>query len=133
VEFEAGSIKVLPMPTEAHQFIVRFLFLALHGFAAERRLGQVVFAPFRIRTRPDRFREPDIAMMLNENDSRRSNNFWIGADLVMEVVSDDAESRVRDLEQKRVEYALASIKEYWIVDPREQTVLSQIWAAEKGI
>ena len=39
----------------------------------------------------------------------------IGADLVVEVVSDD--DRRRDLEVKRLEYAQAHISEYWIVDP----------------
>jgi Uma2 family endonuclease len=110
------------MPTESHQFIVRFLFLALYGFIAVRQLGQVVFAPIRVRTLPDKYREPDVALMLAENDSRRSNNFWSGADLVMEVVSDDPDSRTRDVEEKRAEYALAGIEEYWIVDPQEQQI-----------
>lgn len=123
VEFDNGRIEVLPMPTEAHQFIVRFVFLALHSFVAAGRLGhQVVFAPIRVRTLPERFREPDIALMLAEHDFRRANEYWTGADLVVEVVSDDSESRARDLEEKRVEYALAGIGEYWIVDPREKQI-----------
>jgi len=122
VEFDCGRIEVLPMPTEGHQFIVRFLFLALHGFVASGHLGQVVFAPIRVRTLPNKYREPDIALMLAENDSRRSNDFWSGADLVMEVVSDDPESRARDIEEKRAEYALAGIEEYWIVDPQQQQI-----------
>jgi len=122
VEFDSGRIEVLPLPTESHQFIVRFLFLALYAFVASRKLGEVVFAPIRVRTLPDKYREPDIALMLTENDSRRSNTFWSGADLVMEVVSDDPESRVRDVDEKRLEYALAGIQEYWIVDPREQQI-----------
>jgi Uma2 family endonuclease len=122
VEFDGGRIEVLPMPTEAHQFIVRFLFLALHGFVAARQLGEVVFAPIRVRTLPDKYREPDLALMLAENDARRSNSYWSGADLVMEVVSDDAESRARDIEEKRAEYATAGIAEYWIVDPLERQI-----------
>ncbi|MDB5291432.1 MAG: hypothetical protein JWL69_2673, partial [Phycisphaerales bacterium] len=41
-------------------------------------------------------------------------------DLVMEVVSEDGCRR--DLEEKRRDYALAGIPEYWIVDPREQSI-----------
>jgi len=44
------------------------------------------------------------------------------ADLVMEVVSDDEEDRQRDLVTKRREYARAGIAEYWIVDPRTETI-----------
>ncbi len=131
VEFDSGRIEVLPMPTEAHQFIVRFLFLALHGFVAARQLGQVVFAPMRVRTLPDKYREPDVALMLAENDSRRANDFWSGADLVMEVVSDDSESRARDIEDKRAEYALAGIEEYWIVDPQEKQITVLRLASER--
>ncbi len=40
--------------------------------------------------------------------------FTLGADLVMEVVSDSG--RPRNLETKRQEYAQAGILEYWIVD-----------------
>ena len=122
VEFNRGRIEVLPMPTEAHQFIVRYLFLALHSFVAAKQLGEVVFAPIRVQTLPDKFREPDVALMLTENSGRRSNSFWTGADLVMEVVSDDPESRDRGLKDKRTEYAAAGIEEYWIVDPQQQQI-----------
>ena len=44
------------------------------------------------------------------------NEYWEGADLVVEVVSDD--DRRRDLETKRFEYADTGIPEYWIVDPQ---------------
>ena len=43
-----------------------------------------------------------------------------GADLVIEVVSN--EGRQRDLEIKRQEYARAGIAEYWIVDPQVQQI-----------
>ncbi len=58
--------------------------------------------------------------MLAENDHRRHEEFWDGADLVVEVIS-SSDPR-RDLETKRAEYAVAGIPEYWIVDPRDETV-----------
>ena len=39
------------------------------------------------------------------------------------VVSDDPASRVRDYEDKRRDYALAGIPEFWIVDPSAGKVL----------
>ncbi len=41
----------------------------------------------------------------------------------MEVVSDGAEARRRDFQDKRLDYAKARIPEYWIVDPDEKLVL----------
>jgi len=84
----------------------------------------VLFAPLRIRLDPSKVREPDIAFMLKSNAARRTDEYWDGADWVIEVVSND--DRRRDLEIKRFEYARAGIPEYWIVDPMNSqvTVLS---------
>ena len=122
VEFQDGCIEVLPMPTESHQFVVRSLFLLLHACVSANQRGEAVFAPIRIRTLPEKYREPDIAMMLSEHRDRRTNEYWNGADLVMEVVIDDHESRKRDLITKRTEYAAAGIPEYWIVDLEQQQI-----------
>jgi Uma2 family endonuclease len=117
VEFSDGHVEVLPTPTTSHQLIVAFLYRALLDFVAARAGGTVLFAPLRVRLWPGKFREPDILFMAAEQASRIGEAFWEGADLVMEVVSDD--DRRRDLETKRREYAQAGIAEYWVVDPQE--------------
>ena len=122
VEFTDGCIEVLEMPTQAHQFLVRFFLDALRAFVEPRGLGTVLFAPMRIRIGADKFREPDIVLMLADHDHRRGDDYWVGADLVVEVVSQHPVGRRRDLESKRVDYAEAGISEYWIVDPVEACV-----------
>jgi hypothetical protein len=101
------------------------------------RLGKLLFAPLRIRTVPTKLREPDVVFMLNVNKPRRGGKFWRGADLVIEVVSDDPQSRERDLDEKRVEYAVAGISEYWMIDPqaRQITILRLLEGtyAEHGV
>ena len=120
IEFTDGILEVLPMPTDKHQAISQFLFLAL--FAWLRRIGgKVQYAPLRIQVRKGKFREPDLLLMLDANDPRRQNRFWLGADLVVEIVSpDDPE---RDTEVKRADYAEAGIPEYWIVNPEDETIM----------
>ena len=120
VELSDGCLDVLPMPTEAHQLLVAFLYNAVFGFVMPRKLGTVLFAPLRVRLWKGKFREPDVVFMLAANAHRRGNQFWSGADLVMEVVSEDDPER--DLKLKRREYARAGIREYWIVDPRQHTM-----------
>ena len=120
VEFSDGALEVLPMPTEQHQLIVAFLYRTLFAFVATQKLGEVLFAPFRVKLWEEKFREPDLVCMLAENSQRRENQYWRGADLVMEVVSEDDPER--DLVKKRAEYAAAGIHEYWIVDPRDETI-----------
>lgn len=120
VELSDGVLEVLPMPTEAHQLIVLYLYRMLHAFVASRRAGTVIAAPLRVRLWTGKFREPDVAFMTRENGARRNREFWDGADLTIEVVSDD--DRRRDLEVKRSEYAAAGIREYWIVDPKDAVI-----------
>jgi len=119
VEFDDGFIEVLPMPTTSHQLIVMYLHGLLHAFVSRRGLGMALFAALRVRLWPGKFREPDVIFMLKKHARRIGEEFWEGADLVMEVVSGDAEDRRRDLVTKRQEYAKAGIPEYWIVDPQE--------------
>lgn len=120
LELSDGYVEVLPMPTHEHQTIVRFLVFALFGFLQPRG-GNVLFAPLRLRLRQGKFREPDLLAVCNARDARVQNRYWTGADLVVEVVSPDAPER--DLVEKRREYADAKISEYWIVDPRDRTIL----------
>jgi Uma2 family endonuclease len=121
VEFTDGHVEVLPMPTDAHQRIVLFLYRALYAFLAVRGAGIILVAPLRLRVRTGRYREPDLLLLLSAADPRRSNRYWTGADLVLEVVSPDDPQR--DLVRKRREYARAGIPEYWIVNPATEQIL----------
>ncbi len=120
VEFSQGFIEVLPMPSERHQDIVLLLYNLLRQFIQPQNLGKVIVAPMKIKLWKGKFREPDVLFMLRKNYHKRGNNFWQGADLVMEVVSPDDPKR--DTEVKRVEYAKAGISEYWIVNPINETI-----------
>jgi Uma2 family endonuclease len=119
IEFTDGFLEVLPMPTDKHQSMLQFLFLAFHHFI-NLRGGKVHFTPLRLRIRPGKFREPDLLLLLSASDPRRQNRFWLGADLALEVVSEDKPER--DLVDKRGDYAEAHIPEYWIVNPRTETI-----------
>ncbi len=121
IEFSQGTIEVLPMPSQTHQFIVYYLHHLLLMFITEHKLGRVLGAPFRIKLWSGKYREPDVAVMLKANDSLRQEQFWEGADLVIEVVSPDDPSR--DFIVKRQEYAQTGIPEYWIVDSRTERIV----------
>ena len=114
IEFTDGRIEVLPMPTQEHQAISRFLFLALYSFVRVSG-GNVFYAPLRLRIREGKYREPDLLLVTDADDPRCRNDYWLGADLVAEVVSPDNPDR--DLIDKREDYAEAGIPEYWIANP----------------
>jgi Uma2 family endonuclease len=119
IEFTDGFLEVLPMPTDKHQCILAFLYLAFWQFIKPRG-GKAHFAPLRLRIRPRKFREPDIILLLSATDERRQNRFWLGADLALEVVSEDKPER--DLIDKRSDYAEARVTEYWIVNPQTDVI-----------
>ena len=119
IEFTDGFLEILPMPTDKHQSILQFLFLAFFHFL-EPRGGKVHFAPLRLRIRSGKFREPDLMLLLSAADARRQNRFWLGADLALEVVSEDKPER--DLVDKRTDHAEARVPEYWIVNPLTETI-----------
>ena len=143
LELADGRIEVLPMPTDEHQDMLQTLFLALLVYT-QAHGGKAHFAPLRLRIRAGKFREPDLLLLRDATDPRRSNRFWSGADLVVEVVSPDGAERdltdkvsdhsgceltdkVSDhsgceLTDKVFDYAEAGIPEYWIVDPASGTI-----------
>lgn len=119
IEFTDGEIEVLAMPTRNHQAIILFLVLELLAVVKPRG-GVVYFSPLRMQIRPGKYREPDLLLLLDALDPRNQEAFWLGADLVMEVVSPD--NPERDTVTKRADYAEAGIAEYWIVNPFDETI-----------
>lgn len=119
IEFSDGEIEVLPMPTSGHQVILLLLY-ELFKAVVQRAGGKVLVAPLRLQVRPGKFREPDILMLRDATDPRYQDAFWLGADVVVEIVSPDRPER--DTEEKPRDYAEAGIPEYWIVNPLTDTI-----------
>lgn len=122
-ELVDGRVEVPEMPTKTHQQIVHALLTAFLTYLRLRASGDAIAAPYRVRLRMGGFREPDITVYRWDHLDRFGERFGGVPDLVVEVVSDDPVSRVRDYEDKRREYSAAGIPEYWIVDPGADRVL----------
>ncbi len=123
IEFTDGRLEFLPMPTEIHESLVQYLLLALHQFVDRQNLGKVYSNGIRVRIRPRKVRLPDVLFLHKDHYDVRHNRVWDGADLVMEVVSDNPKDRQRDYEQKLFDYAEARVAEYWLVDPERRVVI----------
>lgn len=123
IEFVNGRLEFPAMPTDAHEELLELLFEALKAFVNARGLGKVRFSGIRVRTLPDKLRQPDVVFLSRESFGKRQNRLWEGIDLAMEIVSDDSKDRRRDYEDKMIEYAKAGIAEYWIVDYQKRVVV----------
>lgn len=120
IEFTDGWLEELPTPTSTHQLVLLFLYDVFRAHL-QGRGGVVMVVPLRMRIRAGKFREPDLLLLRHRDDPRFADRYWCGADLVAEVVSPDNPDR--DLVDKRTDYAEARIPEYWIADPRDETIL----------
>lgn len=120
IEFVDGDLEFLSMPTRIHQRIVKYLLFLLSAFVDERGLGEVLPGGIRIRTSTGKFRIPDVIFLASDSEATwGGNRYFEGADLAMEIVSENDDSHKRDYDTKLSEYAAAGIPEYWIVDPQE--------------
>jgi Uma2 family endonuclease len=119
----AGEI-VMPSPaSNRHQDLNGFLSSVLRLFVEVHGLGEVRCAPFLMRIGATA-REPDLLFVAREHLDRLRDTYLDGpADLAVEIVS--PESRRRDREVKRAEYAAAGVAEYWVIDP-------EFWVLESG-
>jgi Uma2 family endonuclease len=121
VELVHGQFRILPTPNISEHLLCQFLLCNLSDFVSTRSLGFVVHAPLPVRLGPRHYREPDVVFFKPKR-LPPGKEYPELADLIIEIVSDDANSRKRDYEEKRRDYAAAGVPEYWIVDPQDQTV-----------
>jgi Uma2 family endonuclease len=121
VELVDGCLEVLPVPTLLHQRILKWLFQLLDAWVTAHAIGEVHFAPLRVRLFPGNIREPDLIYLRPERIADLEKPLQ-GCDLAMEVVSPGTANERRDYEEKRAAYASAGVQEYWIVDPQESRI-----------
>jgi Uma2 family endonuclease len=121
LELVDGFIEVLPLPDPYHRRIVRYVSGRMQNHVAAHADGEILEAPMPVRLWSGRMREPDIGYFKPHRipDPHKPPR---GADLLVEVVSPGEKNRERDVEVKRVEYAKAKVSEYWIIDPKEQSI-----------
>ena len=125
VEFVAGALEFLPMPTYVHERILKaFRRLLEHAFEATGS-GEVFQNGLLCRTfhdhptGDDHDRLPDHVVV--RPDAPPRDGYPLAEDILLlgEVVSPDRRSVARDHIEKRAEYAAAGVPEYWIVDPTD--------------
>lgn len=128
VELIDGRVYMWSTPTRRHETISRRLYLKLGNYL-EGKTCEVYDAPFGVRLfekkgdKPynvDTYVVPDIFVVCDPD--KLDDNGCIGApDLVIEILSPS--TRQHDRLVKLNLYQRAGVKEYWIVDPDEKTVI----------
>jgi Uma2 family endonuclease len=110
-----NNIVMSPSPKPKHQQLLKKLFLQLHKFVEEKKLGEVLFAPLDIYLDEENVFQPDILFISNENLDIIQEKIKGMPDLIIEILSPRTEKY--DREDKKKMYEKHGLKEYWIVDP----------------
>lgn len=127
VELSEGRLIITPSPTEQHQETVANIFFMLRSYLLRHSIGKVLMAPMDAKLGEGIIRQPDIIFMSNEHLNRNTGKCWGVPDLIIEVTSYGTNKE--DRKDKYAEYEKAGVREYWIVDPDEQTI--EVFALEK--
>lgn len=126
MEFINREIHLLDSPTVHHQELLGKLYLTFNDYF-KGKTCRVFFAPFDVHFHKEGFTEPDVmqpnllvACDLAGNITAKGK--YMGTPkLVIEILS--AGSRNKDLITKLDSYRLSGVEEYWIVDPRQASIM----------
>lgn len=125
VELLDGEVHVAPSPSFRHQRVLHKLVVQLELWARTQphpiTVGQ---APMDIRFGPERILQPDAFVILDRVDFDHVGPLERVPELCVEVLSTD---RIYDRVTKRLVYAAAGVREYWVVEP---TGLIERWTGE---
>jgi Uma2 family endonuclease len=116
-----GEHYVNPAPNTKHQRISRKIVVAIANFVEPRKLGEVFYAPFDVVLSDFDVVEPDIIYLsAARRDILTHANIQGAPDLVVEILPPS--NRKYDEVVKFKRYDALGIAEYWIVDPKRETI-----------
>lgn len=125
VELIMGKIfRMSPAPSSKHQHCITVLNSSLYSFL-KGKICKVFPAPFDVQLPLDpkinnNVVQPDITVICDS--TKITKEGCVGApDLVVEVVSKS--SVRRDLHEKYTLYEMAGVKEYWLVNPNDKSLI----------
>ena len=116
-----GEHFVTPSPFERHQRVSIELTLAIGNYLKSTGIGSLYVAPFDVVLSNHDIVEPDLLVILNDQQDILTEKHVRGAPaIVVEVLAPG--TRRRDETLKRQPYARTGVREYWMVDPDARTV-----------
>lgn len=126
MELINGEIQLLASPSMEHQELLGRLHLIFSEYFKGKKC-RVFFAPFDVHFKKQDFKEPDVmqpdllvACDL-ENNVTEKGKYMGTPTLVIEILSDG--TRSKDMIDKLNTYRLSGVKEYWIVDQKQENIM----------
>lgn len=115
IELLDGEVIVSPSPTFWHQEVLARIITSLRTWAkAQTGPVTVGMSPLDVRVAPGRILQPDAFVLLATVPRDHAGPIDRVPELCIEVLSQD---RTYDRVTKRLVYAAAGVREYWVVEP----------------
>lgn len=129
-EIIGGRLFMTPSPTGRHQTVLSRIHAILWHFVNGAGLGKVIVAPYDVVLSEHDVVQPDILFLSTERLGLYDDEGPLhGApDLVIEILSPSTAHR--DRTEKRELYERFGVKEYWLVDLEQRSILVISFAAE---
>ena len=127
IELIDGVIYNLASPTTKHQYVIMALTVELELYIRAHGRDCIPFpAPVSVHIDRDEdtIVEPDVCVLCDRG-LLVDEKIWGAPDLVVEVLSPS--TRRKDLTIKNQKYAEAGVREYWIVDLKNQKVIVYVF------
>ncbi|MGE5558063.1 MAG: type II toxin-antitoxin system prevent-host-death family antitoxin [Bacillota bacterium] len=126
MEFINGEIYLLASPDIRHQEMLGRLYVRFNEYFKGKKC-RVFLAPFDVHFRKKDIKEPDVmqpdvlvACDLETNVTEKGR--YMGTPtLVVEILSDG--TRTKDMIDKLNTYMLSGVKEYWIIDQKQENIM----------
>jgi len=119
-----GELLVTRAPHFKHQKVITNLIFLIATWSKRTGLGEIVTTPGVIYTDSDNV-IPDLAWVRSDrlNDLLDDSGHFQGSpDLIIEILSNSKEDKRRDRDLKLKLYSREQVKEYWIMDWRQQQI-----------
>jgi Uma2 family endonuclease len=124
-----GDLFVTPSPVTRHQTIAMRLSHIFMTYLETHPIGTILAAPCDVVLSEFNVVEPDLLFVHHHGTARITEKHIEGPpDLVIEILSPGTAARDRTLKRKRYEHF--GVREYWLIDPDQNTL--EILALEHG-
>jgi Uma2 family endonuclease len=120
-----GRHFVSPAPSLRHQEVALRLAMELVRAVEDQRRGRVFVAPVDVHLAPGTIVQPDLVVLSTRHTSRLGQKKITGApDLLVEILSPS--HRTLDTVRKRERSERAGVRELWLVDPDNDSVVQLV-------
>jgi Uma2 family endonuclease len=124
VELIDGVFYDMTSPSYVHQELIGYFYLVFHNHIQKKKKPcKVLLSPLDVQLDCDNrtMVEPDLLVVCGK-DKLRDFGIYGAPDFVLEILSKS--TRKKDMTLKLSKYMTAGVREYWIVDPFKETLIT---------